>query len=148
MIIEWYFFCSILLNCCSLTIKKKIKCTQTDAPFNLCYYLGFPPPPDYLQGCCLCLSQYTFDLAAQYLVSPAICVCTYPTVDLPHFIWMMNASTVNNTIKINVAITLTTSMQNFFLAVITASSLCCSCRCWIPVSVSMQRRPKPYLKSF
>lgn len=122
---------------------KKKGCTKTDAPFNLCRCFFF--------ALTICRDavfiQYTFDLAAQYLVSPAMCICSYPTMDLPHFIQMMNAITVDNTIKINVAITLATSMQNFFLKVITTSGLCCGCPCCIPVSVSMQRKPKPCLKS-
>lgn len=76
-------------------------------------------PLDYLQGCCFHLSDYTCDLAAQYLVSPVMCLCTYPTADLPHFIKMMSASYIHNDIKINVEITLAASRQNSFLEVIT-----------------------------
>jgi len=46
---------------------------------------------------------------------------------------MMNASAVDNTITVNAAITLATSIKNFFLKVLTASNLCCSCHCCIPV---------------
>lgn len=57
----------------------------------------------------------------------------------------MNASTVDNTIKINVAITLAICMKNFFLKVITASSLCCSCPCHIPVCIN-EKKTKAILK--
>lgn len=77
-------FCSILLNRCSLKGGKKR--IHHNRLLLLTCAAGFFPPATCRNAVFVQLSQGTFDLAAQYLVSPAMCVCTYSTVDLPHFI--------------------------------------------------------------